>query len=143
LTSSGSGAGDFLSLRPTRGVPRINCRKGFMKKLILRIALGVVILVIVALVVVFFSLNSIVKRGVETVGPKLTQVDMRLKAAELSPLSGNGRLTGLFVGNPQGYQTPSAIQVGDIKVGLQISSVMSDTLVVDQVNIQAPELTFE
>jgi len=114
-----------------------------MKKIIIRIALGVVILVIVALVVVFFSLNTIVKRGVETVGPKLTQVDMRLKAAELSPLSGNGRLTGLFVGNPQGYQTPSAIQVGDIKVGLQISSVMSDTLVVDQVNIQAPELTFE
>src|ERR1043165_6006064 len=100
-------------------VSTINRRKVLMKKLVIRIALGVVILVIVALVVVFFSLNTIVKKGVETVGPKLTQVDMRLKAAELSPLSGNGRLTGLFVGNPQGYQTPSAIQVGDIKVGLR------------------------
>ncbi len=114
-----------------------------MKKLIIRIAVGLVVLVVISLVVVFFSLNSIVKKGVETVGPKLTKVEMRLGGVKLSPLSGNGRLTELFVGNPEGYHTPSAIKVGDIKLGLQLSSVLSDTLVVEEVNIQAPEITFE
>ena len=114
-----------------------------MKKLFVRILMGAVILIVIALVVIFFSLNSIVKKGVETVGPRLTKVEMRLGSAKLSPLSGNGRLSKLFVGNPEGYKTPSAIQVGDIKVGLEIGSVLSDTLVVDKVDIQAPEITFE
>jgi hypothetical protein len=114
-----------------------------MKKVILRILLGLVILVIIAVVVVFFSLNSIVKKGVESVGPRITKVDVRLDSAKVSPLSGNGELSGLFVGNPEGYKTPSAIKAGDIKVGVEPSSVLSDTLVVNEVNIQSPEITFE
>jgi len=114
-----------------------------MKKLIIRIAVALVVLVVIALAVVFFSLNSIVKKGVETVGPKLTKVEMRLGGVNLSPLSGNGRLSDLFVGNPEGYHTASAIKVGDINVGLQVGSVLSDTLVVEGVNIQAPEITLE
>src|SRR2546422_1862994 len=94
--------------------------ESLMKKLIIRIAIAVVGLVVLALVVVFFSLNSIVKKGVETVGPRLTKVDVRLGSAKLSPLSGNGQLTELFVGNPEGYKTPSAIKVGDVKVGVQV-----------------------
>jgi hypothetical protein len=114
-----------------------------MKKILFRIVGAVVLLVIVALVVVFFSLNSIVKKGVETVGPQLTKVQIRLEKASLSPFSGRGQLTGLFVGNPEGFKTPSAIQIGDIKIGLQPSSVMADTVVIDLINIQAPEITLE
>jgi hypothetical protein len=114
-----------------------------MKKWVFRIISVIVLLVIVALVIVFFNLNSIVKKGVETVGPKLTKVDVRLSAAKLSPLNGNGELSGLFVGNPEGYKTPSAIQVGNVKVALKLSSALSDTIQVDEVNVQAPEITFE
>jgi hypothetical protein len=98
---------------------------------------------VIGLVVVFFSLNSIVKKGVETVGPKLTKVEVRLGNAKLSPLSGKGRLSDLFVGNPEGYQTPSAIKLGDIALAVEPGSLLSDTLVVDEINIQAPEITFE
>jgi len=114
-----------------------------MKKLILKILAGVVVLIIVALVAIFFSLNSIVKKGVETVGPQLAKVDVQLKRASLSPMSGKGQLTGLVIGNPEGYKTPSAISVGDVKMALEVSSVFSDTVVVDSVNIQAPEVTLE
>jgi uncharacterized protein involved in outer membrane biogenesis len=114
-----------------------------MKKIILRIGLVVVLLAIIALVVVFFSLNSIVKKGVETVGPQLTKVEVRLGSADISPFSGSGKLSKLFVGNPDGYKTPSAIEMGVVKVGVSISSVMSDTIVVNEVNVQAPEITLE
>ncbi|MEO5803831.1 MAG: hypothetical protein ABIR24_09895 [Verrucomicrobiota bacterium] len=114
-----------------------------MKKWVLRIVVFVAVLVIVALALVFFNLNSIVKKGVETVGPQLTKVDVRLGSATLSPMNGNGELNKLFVGNPDGYKTPSAIQVGNIKVAVKLRSVLSDTIVVDEVNIQAPEITFE
>lgn len=114
-----------------------------MKKWILRIVYLAVALLIIALVVVFFNLNSIVKKGVETVGPKLTKVEVRLGAAKLSPLNGNGELSKLFVGNPEGYKTPAAIEVGNVKVAVKLRSVLSDTIVVDEVNVQAPVITFE
>src|SRR3954463_16668372 len=114
-----------------------------MKKIVIRVGMVLALLVVVVLVVVFFSLNSIVKKGVETVGPQLTKVEVRLGAANLSPFSGSGQLTKLFVGNPEGYKTPSAIQLGDIKIGVKVGSVLSDTIIVDEINIQAPEITLE
>ena len=114
-----------------------------MKKWILRIAVAVVALVIIALVVVFFSLNTIVKKGVETVGPQIVQVDVKLGSANISPFSGSGQLTGLVVGNPSGYKSESAIKVGDVKVALAVGSLLSDTITIESVNIQAPEITVE
>ena len=114
-----------------------------MKKLFIRILIGGVALVVVALVVFFFSLDSIVKKQVETVGPRLTKVEVRLGGIHLSPFSGRGGLSRLFIGNPEGYKAPSAIKVGEIKVGVELSSLRSDVLVVDEVNFQAPEITFE
>src|SRR5579859_2847802 len=114
-----------------------------MKKILVRLLLGIVVLLVIAVVVVFFSLNSIVKKGVETVGPAITKVPVTLGAADISPLSGSGKLTKLFVGNPEGYKTPSAMEFGSIKVGVKIASVLSDTIVVNEINIQAPEITLE
>jgi uncharacterized protein involved in outer membrane biogenesis len=114
-----------------------------MKKIIIRLGIVVALLIIVALVVVFFSLNGIVKKGVETLGPELTKVEVRLGAADISPFPGTGKLSKLFVGNPQGYKTPSAIEVGSVKVAVKIGSLLSDTIVVDEIDIQAPELTLE
>jgi hypothetical protein len=114
-----------------------------MKKIIFRLFLGIVLLLVIAVVVVFFSLNSIVKKGVETVGPEITKVKVTLGAADISPLSGSGKLTKLVVGNPDGYKTPSAMEFGSIKVGVKLGSVLSDTIIVNEINIQAPEITLE
>ena len=114
-----------------------------MKKWSFRIIGAVVVLTVIALALVFFNLNSLVKKGVETVGPQLTKVDVRLGSATLSPMNGNGELNKLFVGNPEGYKTPSAIEVGNIKIAVKLRSVLSDTIVVDEVNIQEPVITFE
>jgi uncharacterized protein involved in outer membrane biogenesis len=114
-----------------------------MKKIIIRIGIVIVALVVVALLVVFFSLDSIVKKGVETVGPSVTKVDVKLGAAEISPFSGSGRLVKLFVGNPEGYKTPSAMEVGDIKVGVKLGSLTSDTIVVNEVSVKDAVITLD
>ena len=114
-----------------------------MKKWIIRIGLVVVVLVIAAVVVVFLSLNTIVKKGVETVGPQLTKATVTLGSANISPLSGSGQLHELFVGNPEGFNTPSAIKVGDIKVAVALGSVTSDTIKIKEIKISAPEITLD
>lgn len=114
-----------------------------MKKWIIRLAIVGVVLVVVALVAAFLSLNTLVKKGVETVGPQIVKVDIKLASANISPFSGSGQLTGLVVGNPPGYKSESAIKVGDIKVAVAVGSLLSDTITIDSVNIQSPEITCE
>lgn len=114
-----------------------------MKKTIIRIALVLVVLLVVAVVAVFLSLNSIVKKGVETVGPQLTQVKITLGGVNISPLSGSGQLSELFVGNPEGFKSPSAIKVGDVKVAVDVGSVFGDTITINSIKITDPEITFE
>jgi hypothetical protein len=114
-----------------------------MKKLIIR---GIVILLVLLVVVVgvsIFFLGSILKKGVETVGPQITKTEVRLDSATLSLLSGSGKLKGLLVGNPEGFKSPSAIKVGAVSVGVVASSILSDKVHVTQINVQAPEVTFE
>jgi hypothetical protein len=114
-----------------------------MKKILIRILIALVVLIIVAALAVHFFLDSAVKRGIETVGPKMTKVDIKLDSVTLSLLSGSGKIKGLVVGNPEGYKTPHAINVGTASIALQPGSLLSDKLVIKSINLDAPEITFE
>ena len=115
-----------------------------MKKILLRTAIALIVLVVIALVAVFFSLNTIVKKGVETVGPPMTKTDVRLGSADLSPFSGSGKLSTLFVGNPDGYtNTGFAIQLGSVALAVKVSSVFSDTVEVESIDIEQPQINLE
>jgi len=113
-----------------------------MKKILIRIAIiGAALVVIVGIVVIMF-LGQIVKKGVETAGPMVTKVEVKLDKASIS-LLGSAQLKGLFVGNPPGYKTESAIKVGEVSVSLKPLSVLSDKIVVESVKIESPEITIE
>ena len=114
-----------------------------MKKWIIRIAIAVVVLLILAVVAVALFLDSGIKKGVETVGPMLTKVDVKLDGVNLSLLSGSGKIKGLLVGNPEGYKSPSAIKVGTAELAIQPSSILGDKVVIRNIDVQAPEITFE
>ena len=114
-----------------------------MKKLIIRVSVALIILVLLGILTIGFFLDAAVKRAVETVGPMLTQVEVKLDSASFSLLSGTGKLKGLLVGNPTGYKTPSAIQVGTASLAIQPGSVFSSKVIIRSINVQAPEITFE
>jgi hypothetical protein len=114
-----------------------------MKKLFFRLLIVLVIVVVLAVVAIGLFLDSAIKRGVETVGPMLTKVEVKLESVSLSLLSGSGKIKGLVVGNPEGYKTPSAINVGAASLVLSPGSLLSDKIVIKSIEVQAPEITFE
>lgn len=114
-----------------------------MKKIILRIGLALIILVVLGILAVSLFLDGAVKRGVETFGPKLTQVSVKLDKVSLSILSGGGTIQGLVVGNPQGFETPQAISVGRATLALEPRSLLSDKVVIRKMEVISPEVTFE
>ena len=112
-------------------------------KYILRAVAGLVVVLIVLFVAVAFSLGAIVKKAVETIGPSATQVDVKLKGAEVWLFAGRAQLTGFVLGNPPGYKTSTAIAVDNVSVKVKPGSVFSDKLVVETVKVEAPVITLE
>ncbi len=97
----------------------------------------------IAVVVFGLSLDTTVKRAVETVGPKLTKTSVNLDKVSLSLFSGSGKINGLVIGNPQGYKSPQAISVGSASLALKPGSLLSDKVVLTKIELVAPEITFE
>jgi uncharacterized protein involved in outer membrane biogenesis len=114
-----------------------------MKKLIIRLLIALVVIVILGVVAVGLFLDGAIKKGVETFGPRLTKVDIKLESVSLSLLSGAGTIKGLVVGNPEGFKTPSAIRVGTATLALKPGSLLSDKIVIKTIEVQGPEITYE
>lgn len=114
-----------------------------MKKVLLYLALGLLAVLVVGFLVAQLFLGSIVKTGVNNVGPRVTQTKVELADASLSP-TGSGQLTGLAVGNPAGWTADTnALYLGRIEFDVAPTSVMSDTIVINSLVIEQPELTYE
>jgi hypothetical protein len=113
-----------------------------MKKLL--VGAGVVVGVcVVALVAASFFLGSIVTRGVNGYAPKLTGTRVALSSADISPFSGNGTLRGFVIGNPAGWSDASLASIGKVHVSVVPKSIFGDHVVINDIDIEAPEFSYE
>jgi uncharacterized protein involved in outer membrane biogenesis len=114
----------------------------------MRIAFRIILVVIlvgivVGIIVAATSLDGIVKEGAETFGPQITKVSVKLDSVHIVLFTGSARVSGLVVGNPEGYKAPQAISVGLAEIGVNPFSILSDKIVIRSFHIVSPEITFE
>ena len=114
-----------------------------MKKILLIIFLVLVVALVAGVIVVGLHLGDIVKSGLETVGPKVTQTSLTVKSVSVSLVGGSAGVNGLVLGNPEGYKTPSAISIGKAAVSLSPGSILADKVVIRSVEVRDAEITFE
>lgn len=115
--------------------------------MIKKLFIALVLLAIIALGAVYFfgasALNSGIKKGVESVGPRVTQTSVTLDTVDLSPLSGSGTLKGLIIGNPEGFQSEHIFSLGQIDLTVDKGSFFSDTIVIEKIHIKEPDISYE
>jgi hypothetical protein len=114
-----------------------------MKKLFLILAIGLIVLIMLVVLGVGFYCGPIVKIGIEDIGPKVTQVSIKVNSVDVSLLTGSAQVKGLMVGNPTGYTAPQAFNVGTITVNMDTLSAMSNKILIHSVKVESPEITFE
>ena len=115
-------------------------------KVVVRLLVLIGVVGIVAVVLVGLSLNALVKSGIETMGPQVLGVPVTLEDVDIALLSGKNMragLTQLVINNPEGYETASAVSLPDIRVHVDRNSLLTDTVIVEEMLIVAPAMTFE
>jgi hypothetical protein len=114
-----------------------------MKKIFWIFGIGLLILIIVVVISVGLYIGPIVKIGMQELGPRITQVSVKVDAVDVSLLTGSAKVKGLIVGNPIGYRMPQAISVGSVAVSMDPLSVFSNKVLVHSIKVESPEITFE
>lgn len=117
-----------------------------MSKWTKRLLIGgvsIALLVLVGLVALYFCLGSIIKTGVETLGPKITKCAVTVADIKIAPLAGRVEISGMVVGNPEGFKTESAFRLNQIRVILDPKSVLTNRIHIHEILIDAPEITYE
>lgn len=114
-----------------------------MKKFLLYGLATFAVLALVAYITLQFFLGSIVRTGVNKFGPQIAQTNVELEAANISPLTGSGTLTGLTVANPKGWSANNAFHLGKMHVKVQPFSIFGDHIVIDEIIIEQPEFSYE
>lgn len=108
---------------------------------ILFISLGVLMLVVIgAVLVIGANLDNTIRSAVEKHGPEYTGTDVTLDAVNLSIFDGAGELRGLRVGQPPGYDGDTAMRVAQVRIVLDTSTLLEDTIVIRELVIDGAEL---
>jgi hypothetical protein len=110
--------------------------------------LGVVFVVVLVIVVaigigIYYSAN-IVQQIVERAGMHVLRVDVRLREVDLTDvMDGTVGAHGLRVGNPAGFHSDYAMDVGHISATVDPASLRADVLVIREIVIDAPRIIYE
>ena len=116
------------------------------EKVMKKVAIGVAVVLLVILGVVFYigsQAGSIIHKGVVQYGPDVTGTPIALDGVDVSFLAGTAGLSGLVVGNPEGFKSDHAFKVGSVNVALDVKSVTSDVIHIKEVRINGADLIYE
>lgn len=113
------------------------------KKFLKRILLGSLITLVVLLFLVYIFLGNIVKGTVETIVPKITGTPVKMESFSFSVMTGKIRIKKFVIGNPKDYKTEYAFNLGNLFVDIDMSTLLSKRLVIDEIRIEEAKVICE
>ena len=119
-------------------------RKGgkFLKVLLILLAVFVLLFAIGA-TVVCTVFDSALRKTVEIVIPKVTQCKTTIGSIHTSFLRGAITINDLAIANPEGFKTDTVINVGTIHIDVDMSTLLKDKIIVEEVLIDNLQCTYE
>ena len=109
-----------------------------------KIVMFVIVVLIVGLaVLVGLFGKKAMKTGVEIGATKALKVPVTVEGTSLSILAGSAGVKNLVVANPPGYQNKTMLELGDARVDLELGSVLTDTVRIDDILLENVTVTLE
>lgn len=114
-----------------------------MKKTLWIVVALLIVAVAGGLYYVLTNLDSLVKQAIEKYGSQAAHTAVRVQHVNIQLKQAAAALSGLTVANPKGFSSANAFSLGHIAVRLDIKATSKQKIVIDEVQIQAPEVFYE
>lgn len=103
----------------------------------------VIIVLLGACYFVFSEAGNVTKKVMERIIPEATNTAFAVESVDISFLTGGASVKGFVIGNPSGYKSDKAFAFDQVAVDVDVRSILTDLVVVDQVLISKPKIFFE
>ncbi|HKK25366.1 MAG TPA: hypothetical protein VJ941_07030 [Gracilimonas sp.] len=114
-----------------------------MSKKTLKLTAGFAVVLLSLLLVITLSLDGMVKSGIERNGSELLQTRVTVDNVNISLFSGSGTINGFAVQNPENYSDESALYIEEASIKIDVTSLLSDRIIVNEIKLNNPEILFE
>src|SRR3954471_11011571 len=111
-----------------------------MKKVVKRGVIGLVALVVLAIGIVWLSLNSIVRSTVESQASTQLGVPTTLGGANVSLFGQSLSLNDLKIGSPKGFPAPQLFTLGGTNVSVNVTHLTGTPVRVESIAVNQPTL---
>ena len=99
---------------------------------------GIVLFLVVALLTLPLWINPVGTSVANAVVPWLTDTAFNLERINLNPYTGKLLISGVKLANPEGYAEKDAFTLGSLSVDVESSTLLSSTIHVRDITIDAP-----
>ena len=107
-----------------------------------KVGVAVVLLVAALLLFVQFGLGFAIRNGAKAAGPAAIGTPITIGSTHFRPLTGIMELGGLVVGAPEGFKA-NVFEMDSFRVVFDPKSILSDTIVVKEIVIVDPIVSYE
>ncbi len=102
---------------------------------------GVVAALLLAVAIfVGLNLNRLTKSAIETMGPKILGVPVKVGTVLLSPWGGTGTISDLEISSPPGFKFKHLCKIKKFSIGWRWRSLASGPVDVTQLEVRSPEV---
>jgi len=112
-----------------------------MKRVLNFILIPAGVLILIA-VILTFTIDSIVRSAIESRGSDILQTELSVDNVSISLLSGSGSVEGLTIANPDEFEDGEALTISSIRMNLDVSTLLSDTVVVNELRIRDLDVNY-
>ena len=105
-------------------------------KIIATVVAFVFVFLVIALVSLPLWIGPAVTGAANRIVPEKAGTDFKLDSFNFNPYSGKAEIRGLFLANPKGYDEPVALKVKKVFVDLDVTTVLSDTVTINELLIE-------
>ncbi len=102
-----------------------------------------ILVILGALCYYFFPLEMVVKKVVNKYGSEVTGTDVNLQGFKINLQKGEVSVSQITVANPANYKTKYAVQLGNISVAVDLKSVTTDTIIIKEILVHKPVVSYE
>jgi len=105
-------------------------------KLLVKLVVGIVVIVLVALLSLPLWFGPVVKTVANAVAPDIVKADFRLGHLSLNPYTARFELGDLSLANPEGYAERQAVSVGEVSFDAETLSLATDVIHIEEIKVK-------